>query len=818
MSKPHFDINAYAVKQLGEELVSDEVTALIELVKNAYDADATYANIVVDTENHYSDGDMFYSTQNGSASRPGYILVEDNGTGMTETEIAKGWLTISFSFKRQMLKDGLVTPKKKRTPLGEKGLGRLSTQRLGSRLEMLTKKDPSIINDAEIKSTEENKEHHISFDWNDFSEEKSLSRVPVNVVSRQSSQQKPGTKLIISNLRDPQVWTGESQNRLVSQLSQLISPFEEIRPFKVYLTINGKRIDIESISSTLREMSLARFLFSFDDAKGIVKVSGRIRLSRLIPGISDEEKDAIYQQLIAKDSGKAFFQYLISSENRNRVTDVTYIQKPGWFISFEKTFELSSLPNPSYEQDKTIASPGSFNGEIDEFFYSGVNLDAIKDIYSAAADYKKFVKQHIGVRIYRDGFGIRPYGLDGDDWLGLSSGQTSGRSFYGMRPNNVVGYVKLSVKENNQLKEKTDREGFVDTAHSRNFFQIMERITESINLLYNNLRRSYNSYKKDFYSQDEESKLYDGEFSDDIEEVNKALKETESKVANLNKNLDQTLASIDTITKSTTEPPLLSSQEEKRLAAILADARERLSAAKNLIDQLNDLIKKWNKIGRRAIAVDARMKILQSQLEDFSELAGLGLTAEALSHEIYSIADGLANRTKTISNQINKKKINPSDLVSYIEYVHSAISGLRKQLSHLTPSLRYVREKKDAVSIRIFFKDLSVFYKDGRFKRSKIQIVLEEPFENFGIKVNRGKLTQVIDNLVLNSEYWLKDAMEKGKVKKPTISISSIPPFIYISDNGIGIEPSIEDSLFQPFVTMKPKGVAECVNDLRHGN
>lgn len=400
MSKPHFDINAFAVKQLGEELVSDEITALMELVKNAYDADATYANIVVDTENLYTDDELFFSEKNKNASRPGYILVEDNGTGMTDDEIVSGWLTISFSFKRQMLKNGLVTPKKKRTPLGEKGLGRLSTQRLGARLEMFTQKDISIINDLETKKLEENIEHHISFDWSDFSEDKSLSKVPVNVDSQKSNRQKSGTKLIISNLRDPQIWNGESQIKLVSQLTQLISPFEEIRPFKVYLTINGKRIDLESITSTLREMSLARFTFSYEETKGIVSISGRIRLSRIQPGNLNEEKDAAYQQLVEKDSGKAFFQYLISPENRkHRATDISYIQKPGWFIDYRKDFELDSLPNLSYDKDKKIASPGNFSGEIDEFFYSGVNLDSIKDIYNSAADYKSFVKQNVGVRI-----------------------------------------------------------------------------------------------------------------------------------------------------------------------------------------------------------------------------------------------------------------------------------------------------------------------------------------------------------------------------------------------------------------------------------
>ena len=56
-------------------------------------------------------------------------------------EIVRGWLTISFSHKRQIRSEGKLTPKKHRTPLGDKGLGRLSTQRLGHRLEMFTCKE-----------------------------------------------------------------------------------------------------------------------------------------------------------------------------------------------------------------------------------------------------------------------------------------------------------------------------------------------------------------------------------------------------------------------------------------------------------------------------------------------------------------------------------------------------------------------------------------------------------------------------------------------------------------------------------------------------
>ena len=175
---------------------------------------------------------------------------------MEASEIEKGWLTISFSTKRTMRRDGILTPLKKRTPLGDKGLGRLSTQRLGNRLEMFTTKEPSLRSKAE-----QNHRYHVAFDWSDFSEDRSLTAVHVYFEPVNYDKTKRGTKLIITNLREPGVWLGEpAQQKLLGQLSQLLFPFKEVRPFNVYLTINGVRFDLQTISSILREVSLTRFL------------------------------------------------------------------------------------------------------------------------------------------------------------------------------------------------------------------------------------------------------------------------------------------------------------------------------------------------------------------------------------------------------------------------------------------------------------------------------------------------------------------------------------------------------------------------------
>ena len=128
-----FEIDASVVYQLGEMLISDEVQALLELVKNSYDADASYANIIVQTETASGEQSPMFPDARG------YIYVEDDGIGMGWAEVKGGWLTISRSPKREMKRKGQTTAKG-RTPIGDKGLGRLGTQRLGRYLEFWSKK------------------------------------------------------------------------------------------------------------------------------------------------------------------------------------------------------------------------------------------------------------------------------------------------------------------------------------------------------------------------------------------------------------------------------------------------------------------------------------------------------------------------------------------------------------------------------------------------------------------------------------------------------------------------------------------------------
>ena len=117
-----FDIHAAVVFRLGEELITDAVQALVELVKNSYDADATWVKVTIDTRGPNMSGGNYVDAT-------GFILVEDDGNGMDESTIQRGWLTIANSPKREDKAAARMTARG-RTPIGDKGLGRLGSQRV----------------------------------------------------------------------------------------------------------------------------------------------------------------------------------------------------------------------------------------------------------------------------------------------------------------------------------------------------------------------------------------------------------------------------------------------------------------------------------------------------------------------------------------------------------------------------------------------------------------------------------------------------------------------------------------------------------------
>jgi signal transduction histidine kinase len=773
--KYHFDITPHIVKQLGEQLVSDEITALLELIKNSYDADATYVSIEINTTGQYVKEKLFYQDHKG------FIVVEDDGFGMNEETIMKSWLIISYSQKRQ-LKEAKKTTPGGRTPLGDKGLGRLSTQRLADICEIFTNKDKE-------QGT------HIAFNWKDFETEDALSEVQIQAESF-LPKKKNGTKLILTNLNHSEVWEGKNLEKFKGLISEIISPYSESKPFEVYLSVNNQKIELEKSIKELDDLAISKFDFKFQD--GILTINGKTKLQKFI-GQKKEE----YEQYLLPDHGKKFLKFLKSKE---KYSDIKPLENSQYFIGFEKKFDFNK-DIPGLEVfDGERSNPGSFFGKIDEFsFDTWLTSDEIlKNTFGKLGNYKSFVQSQTGIKIYRNGFAVKPFGLGDDkDWLGLSESQTK-TSFYDLRPNNVIGYIAIDEGENSQLKDKTDREGLISNPYTRNFFLLIHFIKDVINRYQRTIRQAYD---KDFLS------AYKTE-SSGVKTVSQAfnqLKDTKSKTEEVKQEFKDAVVTVekaikdsDKIVKSVKSNPMFSTDLEKETVEKVDALLNELKAIQNTLEKLEKVIAKTEKLNEVIDVLEPKIQILEEQLTNFSELASLGLTAESVSHEFASIADRLAEKASFYATKLQGKKLSDSDIYVFIEYINTTVNGLKTQLKHLDPALKYNREKKSTFSLSDFFKEEKEYYKN-RFEKLNIEFIILQEYD-FSITINRGKLVQIIDNIVNNSEYWLVERKKNEPKFNASITIKIESPWIYISDNGYGISPAVENQIFEPFVTTKPKG------------
>ena len=119
----HFRHGAMSIIQMGEELIGHPSTAINELVKNAYDADAKQCQVYI----HY-----------GSTLLNSFAFIFDNGTGMGDETLFGEWLEPSVSSKRKI---GALSKVYKRHFLGSKGIGRLASMALGQIITVISKKE-----------------------------------------------------------------------------------------------------------------------------------------------------------------------------------------------------------------------------------------------------------------------------------------------------------------------------------------------------------------------------------------------------------------------------------------------------------------------------------------------------------------------------------------------------------------------------------------------------------------------------------------------------------------------------------------------------
>lgn len=775
----NFSIHPSVVYQLGESLISDEVMALIELVKNCFDADAKYAKVIIDTEGKINLKESLFSNDRSR------IIIEDDGHGMTLEDIKSGWLSISNRRKQELKKSKRTSPGG-RTPLGDKGLGRLGVQRLGNKLEIFT------------KHAEEGC-YRLGFSWNNFEKAESISDVKF-VIEECNVLKSPGTKVVISDLKEIETWRGERAiKKLENELSQMISPYKAIQDFFVMIEIDGNRIELAEINEKIRDVAPVRYKIDFDGEMLIIK--GLAKLNFFKPNNPQNAQE--FALSVESDGGKSFFEFLMKNKLSKSI-NLSLSNNRNWFIEYGSKKRLDDIDQIAFQYfNEKVANPGSFYGEIDSFDL-GTSTFGEQNVFDKISEYRKFIKNLSGVGVYRDGFKIR---VD-KDWLRLGKQWTSAQSYYGLKPDTTLGFIALSAKNNIDLEETTDREGFKDTPHYQNFYLLLDEFIKFTQKAHKLFGRSLVEYRK---TKLEDSAQIDSRKS--IEDISKTLKMELSEASkhkeplkNIHIQLQRAVHDSKILVEKISSSKNISPDLLKDLNTKMNSLEPLLENAQKVLNDTSKYLEKIERTQSLGQIINNRVENIRNQLDDMYETVALGLVAEALSHEVFNVANFLAEKSKKAQNRFRKLGIKDQIISSFFEYVNSSIMALRKQMSFLSPSLQYVRERKDIIEIPSFMIDIANFYKATLANRNiEIEIISNIDTE-FTIRMNKGKLTQIIDNLIQNCEYWVKEDIRLQKIKSGKITIEIYSPFIRIFDNGRGIDPSIEQAIFEPFISAKKNG------------
>ncbi len=402
-----FKIHPRLFAAIGADLVTNDVVALIELIKNAYDAYATRVSVRFGTD----------------SEKRQYLEIEDNGCGMGRVTVEEVWCKVATPFRvdNPLSKKG----KRIRRTAGEKGLGRFSAARLGSKLEMITK-------------TQDEPCWEVSVDWSDLSSKNDIRSCYASI--RQLGENVPfkntGTRIRVLGLKSD--WNEKKVEDLISNLSRLVSPFANIDDFKIVLTPPGR---------------------------GGRPVTAEIS----VPGFLSKPKYAIRGHVEADGTVHGKYEYSPIRRGRPRSAHITLV----WDQIVKTPDELTEL------KDREPGC-GPFEFEIRAWDIGSEDTQQISEsFHENRSQIRKAIKAHKGVSVYRDGILVLPKSEDARDWLGLDLRRIS-KVGTRLSTSQIVGYVSVSAEGNPNLKDKSDREGLANNDAVAAFQSLLKAIVSQL--------------------------------------------------------------------------------------------------------------------------------------------------------------------------------------------------------------------------------------------------------------------------------------------------------------------------------------------------
>lgn len=403
---------ARLIRTIGDKLISGPEAAIIELVKNSYDADSPSVEIVI----------IPPTSQEG-----GRIMIEDAGHGMTYDNILNDWLEPATDTKSKSTtsRSGL------RTVLGAKGVGRFASASLGQKIKLT----------STAKVADHYQKSSLELDWNIFESNKYLDDIDIEIT--QSEIHHPvdtGVSIEISGLFT--IWDEKKVRKLVRELRRLATPQSSAgAPFDIYL--NLKHFHSKNPAP-----------YNFDGPQLLSETN----LISEVLGDSDLELSDISDTLITP--------YKISKESDYRLTGKFDVE--GNFNGLFTIVRGDNTPLP-LTLDAPLLGIGELScGAVDvDLRLYDLEKDSVEKLFERMglnfSDFglrnaRAVISENTGIGIYRTGFRIRPYGEPDNDWLKLENRrvqQPSKRIGHGQ----ISGTISVGTEFDSNLIERSSREG-----------------------------------------------------------------------------------------------------------------------------------------------------------------------------------------------------------------------------------------------------------------------------------------------------------------------------------------------------------------------
>ena len=816
-------IDPRVIKHLGRDLITSPEVAVIELVKNSIDAKAKHISLRL--YNNYSSNELLPDFIQAAIPERyldlPMVIVEDDGYGMTDSILDNGFLKVATSIKAA--EEGT---------LGEKGIGRLATQRLGTALLV------------ETSSMEEDHTSYVFIDWDDVI--KGVDEVP----SFEGPATSHHTRLIIFNVNledyidnamqfeqlslDTAVSQVQINRELKSALNFLITPFvdphDALSIPQVRFYFDNHEVDITFPYDTL---TLAESIhsFRFEPAEGGVLSYGLDikpwfieRVHRALVKADAftrlKKPHGFYRDMLERNSAR-IENTLKAIVTKEELVDLFYDilsdfyavtedeRKKELFDAFIERKALSAID----ELLKIMPITGSiYSFKQGAAIGDKIIIDAAYDLGQTNKRYslkelKYFLEDYNGIKLYRDVFRIGFLGNKESDWIKLQQFRTKGQQWYRFDLGNTVGYVSLSDAGQKHIQEISSRLD-ISANETSEAFKLLINVV--FNYLFYTLNRKANDLMKVLLA---EEGLLEENLSKRVKKNDTALREMMQR----NKRMQKALADVSEHLGRGTQ---ISGTDQIALPqqsyAFLTDAFRKLDAdikADSSVQESTAVL---------LSEADAQLKAIEVESYNNYKLMANGLITETITHELHSLSKtGIAPDASEHFDFLKDYFVQSSSVRTYNQHVvpiknsYGNISGKLDQIGSLYSFLETTFIKKGTYDefIHECIGDVILNIRKNLLttvKKERIEIMCNT--QDLTWFVPKGVLLHVFYNLINNSLYWI-DVRRKRAQSDSTYTYSGTDTIvieeygvdgIVVYDTGTGVSKSMEDILFEPLQSGKP--------------